>query len=114
MIPLTSEQIEAAAVGSAVMYYECHITIDPAGERHEEFRQVCKRYAFRVADLLMRKSLEPSQIDSFCTGRHDSRKELEERMHNLVGALIRNDFVVRRYKIEAAVLDVRISDRSEP
>ena len=90
-----------------VIYYECHITIDPAGERHDEFKALCLGWQFRAADLLMRKSLKPSGIDSFCTGRDSNRQYLETRMRSCVDALNEAGFPVRRYKIEAALLDVR-------
>ena len=93
--------------GEEALYFECHITTDPAGERHEEFKALCLHYRFRAADLLMRKSLERSQIDSFCTGRDTDVAALERRAGDCMAALRNSGFPVRRYKIEAALTDER-------
>ena len=106
---------------SDVLYYECHITIDPVfGERLDLFKEVCKDYRFRVAELLMRKGipqteqqmlalLEPSKLDSFCTTRGNDYQEVEDRTMAAVNSLERNGFTIRRYKIEATLLDKRLT-----
>lgn len=95
---------------SDILYYECHITIDPVeGDRFDLFKDVCKDYRFRVADLLMRKSLKPSRIDSFCTTRGNDYSEVTDRTLAAVNSLERNGLTVRRYKIEATLLDVRLT-----
>lgn len=87
------------------LYYECHVTIDPVfDERLEQFKELCKLYQFHVAKLLMQKG-GPSNLDSFCTGRGQDYKTLENDMYGLITDLIADGFRVRRYKIEAALLD---------
>lgn len=95
-----------------VMYYECHITIDPVfDERLEEFKKLCEGFEFKVAKLLMEKS--PSTTDSFCTGHHKDFTILEIRMRGLTRILRAYDFKIRRNKIEAVVLDERFYDPAE-
>ncbi len=93
-----------------VIYYECHITIEPVfDERLELFKTLCEPLRFKVAKLLMEK--EPSTKDSFCTA-HDSNVEaLIVRMRRLVESLRANGFEVYRNKIEAVVLDERFTHR---
>lgn len=41
---------------SNVLYYECHITIEPLFEdRLDQLRLICSHFKFKVADLLMQK-----------------------------------------------------------
>ncbi|MBI4120771.1 MAG: hypothetical protein HY457_00745 [Parcubacteria group bacterium] len=100
-------------------YYEAHVTVEPIfGKRLEKFIELCKRYEFHVATLLMqkRKSDTPkrSKNDSFCTGRSISYSEIETRMLSLVDALRAAGFKVWRYKIESTLLDSRYDDSKLP
>jgi hypothetical protein len=91
------------------MYYECHITTDPVeGEQLETFQEVSRKFQFRVAKLLMRKTLQPSGIDSFCTSRSHDYEEMEERMLDCANHLQESGIHVRRYKIEAVIYDQRL------
>jgi hypothetical protein len=91
------------------LYYECHVTIDPVldSDRHELLTKICADKQFRVAKLLMSKgnTFTPSENDSFMTGRSKSYADLLSRMVNLCYSLQKNSFVIRRYKIETAILD---------
>jgi hypothetical protein len=98
-----------------VIVYESHVTIDPVfDERLEQFKNICSDYRFRVAKLLMQKKALDfpviSEKDSFCTGHAPNQEELMNRMTSLCKELIDSGFVVRRYKIEAVVLDSRTKD----
>ena len=91
------------------LYYECHITIDPVldSDRHKLLTELCEDKQFRVAKLLMSKgnNFTPNENDSFMTGRSKKYGDLLSRMENLCYSLQKNSFVVRRYKIEIAILD---------
>jgi hypothetical protein len=90
-----------------VLYWEAHITLDPVLEKKEkhELEMLAEDYGFRVAKLYLEK--EESKKDAFMTGRSNSYEPLERKVKNLVEELKKNKYTVRRYKIEAAVLDVR-------
>jgi len=97
------------------LYYESHITVEPVfDDRLELFREICKAFGFKVADLLMQKrkvdTPERSVYDTFCTGRHRDYKEIYHRMRGLIATLQRNGYEVWRYKIEDAILDSRYDD----
>ena len=99
-----------------IMYYECHVTIDPVfGDDLEKFKRVCKSFRFRPANLLMVKGTTPqslmdyetSNIDCFCTykgGEYDTTFSL---MTMFSKKLSENGFKVKRAKIEAALFDER-------
>jgi len=98
-----------------VLYYECHITVEPVfEERLELFTKLCAKYYFKPAKLLMKKrkedTAERSQYDTFCTGRSQWGENLQTDMHLLVKDLTDNGFKVWRYKIEACILDVRLKE----
>ncbi len=89
-------------------YFESHVTIEPCqGERLEQLKSIVYPYRFRVADLLMQRSLLPSDLDSFCTGRSIDYEELLQRMKTMVAELNSVGFKVRRQKIESVLFDVR-------
>lgn len=91
------------------IYFECHITIEPVeGERLTRFQEICSKYKFKVANLLMRKTLEKSKLDSFCTGKDKNFTNMKFRMNNLLNELKNNNFNIYRYKIEAILLDSKI------
>lgn len=90
-----------------VLYYECHITIEPVeNERLEQFKEFSSRWNFKVANLLMQKTKDPSKLDSFCTGKDKNFNMMQARMNYLLNDLENNNFSVYRYKIEAILLDV--------
>jgi hypothetical protein len=100
---------------SSFLYYEAHVTVEPVfDERLEQFSELCKKYQFRAADLLMKKRKNDtparSSFDSFCTGRSNIQSELFDRMIGLLDDLKNSDFKVYRYKIEAALFDSKIDD----
>jgi hypothetical protein len=90
------------------IYYECHVTVSPVfDEKIEQFKSICQRHQFSVAKLLMVKG-GASKKDSFCTGRSLYYEDILNRMTGLVRELQLSDFEVWRYKIEVAVLDVKL------
>jgi hypothetical protein len=96
----------------APKYYESHVTIEPVFEaRLEEFKELCMKFNFHVAKLLMQKNREEtpsrSSKDSFCTGHSKDFTDLNRRMMGLVSILKNHKFSVYRYKIEAVLIDVR-------
>lgn len=100
---------------SKPIYFESHITIEPVfGTDLEKFKNICSDYKFRVATLLLQKrkedNAERSKNDSFCTGRGSELDELETRMLNLSKHLIKENFIVWRYKIESVLIDSRYDD----
>lgn len=95
------------------LYYESHITIEPVFEqRLEDFKEICKKHKFRVAEFLLKKRVydtaERSSLDSFCTGRSNNFEELKSTTYSLVSELASKGFQVWRYKIESALIDVRL------
>lgn len=92
------------------LYYECHITIEPVeGERLELFEVLSRKYKFKVVNLLMRKSLERSQLDSFTTAKSKKFEVLHEAMMGLLSDLEQNKFEIYRHKIEKVVIDSKIN-----
>lgn len=96
-----------------VLYYECHITIDPVfGERLDEFARLCQTERFRPAKLLMQKDRQAtptvSDKDTFATGHSRDLGDMQARMYRLVELVKDAGFRTRRYKIEAVVLDERM------
>lgn len=88
------------------MYYECHVTVDPLeGSRKHVFQVICEDNTFKPAKLLMQKTLEESNLDAFCTAKNKDFNKLKQHMEKLLKHLTEYDFVVRRYKIEAILLD---------
>ena len=101
------------------IYFESHITIEPVFDNDlEKFKNICSDYKFHVATLLLQKrkedSAERSKNDSFCTGRGSELNDLKNRMLNLVQHLIKENFVVWRYKIESVLIDSRYDDSKFP
>lgn len=95
-------------------YFECHITIEPIfGKELEEFKEICKPFNFKVANLLMQKDREAtperSDKDTFCTGHDKDYDNIHKRMMGLVKATQAAKFKVWRYKIEDVLLDVKLN-----
>lgn len=90
------------------IYFECHVTIEPVeGERLNKFTELCEKWDFKVAKLLMQKTLDPSKLDSFCTCKRRNFTEVHNRMNWLLADLEAHVFNVYRYKIEAIIIDHR-------
>lgn len=99
----------------ACFYYESHITIEPVfDERRELAASLAKEFNFKLADLLMKKRSEETEVrsdkDTFMTGHSKSKIDIETRTKNLVIRLQKNGFKVWRYKIEDTLLDSRNQD----
>lgn len=93
-------------------YYEAHVTIEPVtGDRLALFSALCNRHQFRVAELLMKRDREATEVrsdkDAFCTGRSPCYRSLLTYMRALVDVLRSHGFDVWRAKIEAVLLDER-------
>lgn len=98
-----------------ILYYESHITIEPVFDmRLTHAAALAETHMFRIADLLMQKrkedTAERSQFDTFMTGRHRSYAVLLQRMESLIEDLLKQGYVVWRYKIEATVIDSKHGD----
>lgn len=96
-----------------VLYYECHVTIDPVfGAELERFTALAAAEKFRPARLLMQKQREAtptiSDKDTFATGHSRDLEDIESRMNRLVSTATAAGFFVRRYKIEAVIFDHRV------
>lgn len=92
------------------IYYECHITIEPVeGERLEKFKEFSSKWNFKVANLLMQKTKDPSKLDSFCTGKDKNFMTMKARMNWLLNDLKNDNFNIYRYKIEAILLDSKLN-----
>lgn len=89
------------------LYFEAHVTIDPVDEEGD-LRTLAKNRGFRVAELLMKKTLDKSRLDDFMTGRGKDYEDLLARTQDLVVDLQEAGFNVRRYKLENTLLDVRL------
>ena len=111
------------------LYFESHVTIDPVAEetRLQEFADICQRFRFKAAKLFMQKGKElvPSDLDQFCTRRDPvvPRAMVDETQRaydnsfagtrDLVAALEKAGFHVRRHKIEAALTDSKLPKFAE-
>ena len=92
-----------------VIYYECHITIDPfENEEQRDFvTNIVSTYGFRVAKLLMEKNGSESQTDAFMSARDVSFVDLNYRTNELLKNLQTYGIKVRRCKIEGIIRDDR-------
>ncbi len=91
---------------AGVIYYECHITVEPVeGERLNKFKEISQKWNFKVANLLMQKTKDPSKLDSFCTGKDKIYFYMENRMNKMLEDLKKENFNIFRYKIEAILVD---------
>lgn len=97
------------------LYYECHITIEPVfDDRFLNAKDIANSHGFRIADLLMKKRCEDTEVrskhDTFMTGRSKNYKDLHDRMVACIVDLKENEFQVWRYKIEDTLLDSKFED----
>lgn len=97
-----------------IQVFEAHITIEPVfGEAWLEFGDICSKYKFRPAELLLQKNREATPIrsnkDSFCTSHGAVYDELYGRMEALSAELEMAGFAVWRKKIEGIVYDQRLN-----
>lgn len=100
----------AVVVPTTDLYFEAHVTIDPAKDEEWEadLRDIAATFGFRVAELLMKKGGERSRLDDFMTARSGDYDDILDRTHRLVDALVANGYAVRRWKVENTLLDVRL------
>ena len=89
------------------LYFEAHVTIDPVDEEGD-LRQLARARGFRLAELLMKKTLDKSRLDDFMTGRGKDYDDLLDRTQSLVEDLTQAGYNVRRYKLENTLLDVHL------
>lgn len=98
------------------MYYESHITIEPIFDSLlENVTELAKDYGFKMAKLLMQKSIndtpEISKKDTFMTAHEKATPEglydIEKRTKQLVEKLQSCNIIVYRYKIEHVIIDIR-------
>lgn len=97
------------------LYYEAHVTIEPVfDDRLELFAAICKRHHFRVAELLLKKRSQDTEVrsskDSFCAGRSKHFSVIANNTQAVVKDLIDAGFDVWRYKIEDTILDSKVDD----
>lgn len=95
------------------LYYESHITIDPAfDERRNIAAIIANKYKFKLAHLILRKCVddleEQFQDDTFMTSQGKVYKDIMTRTTNLIMELHDYGFVVRRYKIEDTIEDSKL------
>ena len=91
-------------------YFECHVTVAPVfNAQLELFKNICIKYNFKVAELLMKKDKDDpeilSQLDSFSSAKSNSFHEMKNRLANLLSELKSNSFTILRYKIEFSAWD---------
>lgn len=98
-----------------MLYYECHVTIEPLfDEALEQASVIAKKHKFKVADLLMKKrksdSEERSKYDTFMSSRSQDKNDIQSRMIDLIAELKANNIKLWRYKIEEVTIDSNIDD----
>ena len=92
-----------------IIYYECHITIDPfVDEEQRKFvTNLVAPNGFRIAKLLMEKDRTESNEDAFMSARDISFPDLNYRASIVVKDLQTYGVKVRRCKIEGIIKDER-------
>jgi hypothetical protein len=92
------------------LYFECHVTVKPLDDSQQEdlFEQICRKYWFKPAEFLLKKTRPSGVPDAFCTARSKSYLELTQRMTELMTDLSAKGFEIWRYKIENTLLDVQL------
>lgn len=99
----------------AKLYYEAHVTIEPVfNERRAQAAELASSQGFRLADLLMKKRQQDTEVrsknDTFMTGHSKELSDITARLSRLVVSLQAEGFAVWRYKIEDTVMDSRSRD----
>ncbi len=74
------------------LYLESHVTIEPVfDQRRDEAAQIAREFKFRLAELLMKKDRDATEVrsdkDTFMTGHSKSRSDIETRTRGLVNRL---------------------------
>jgi hypothetical protein len=93
------------------LYFEAHVTTDPIEDPDEapgQFAWLVKKFGFRRAEFLYKKTLQVAKPDDFLTTRSTDYSDILKRTEGLVDTLIEAGYTVRRYKIENTLLDVRL------
>lgn len=98
-----------------ILYYECHLTINPVfGKQLEKVTEIAGYYGFKPAKLLMQRRMEDtperSMNDTFLTAHSQNYDELVKKMKTFIYELQDIGMEIWRYKIEAVVLDSRNDD----
>lgn len=90
-------------------YFEAHITIDPVMENNKilDLKELVKPLGFRLAKLFMQKGV-PSNLDSFLTAKAKDYPTIVQNTIGAVSILEQEGYIVRRYKIENILLDIKL------
>lgn len=90
------------------IYYESHVTIDPSFS-FNDLNEICSENGFKLASLYMKKGgeLRLSDLDQFMSAHDTDYDDIYARTIIQVDQLRNAGFNVRRYKIEAVILDSR-------
>lgn len=114
--------MKVSTMSSPPIYYECHVTIEPVfDERRDLAEAIAEKYGFRLAKLLMQRNRnetpERSDKDTFMTATAKPTPEGLELLSMQMGVMMveleQQGFQVWRYKIEAALIDVRLPKKGE-
>jgi hypothetical protein len=82
------------------LYYEAHVTIDPAqGTDRELVERIARQRGFRLAKRFMMKDSSEHNQDAILTARNVDLKVIEEMTHSCVVHLKREGFKVRRWAV---------------
>lgn len=88
-------------------YFEAHITIEPVyGERLNKLEDICDQLGWRISKFLTYTNID--EPNAFISYRLDDMADIYENTISMYWALINNAFVVKRYKIEDILLDVKL------
>jgi hypothetical protein len=112
-MPTTPEHVHEGNIallnGTARLYYEAHITVEPLDERmplYATFVELCRRYDFRPAEFLLVKPFG-NPPDAFASARSTDLAALVQRVRSLGKALVAANIEVWRYKVEDTLFDSR-------
>lgn len=91
------------------LYFEAHITIEPVKDtnRGMQLYELAGVRDFRVADFVMRKD---KNADAFVSARGTDYMALRTKVIDMIDILVHFGFVVKRYKIENTLEDMRFSN----
>lgn len=88
------------------MYFEAHVTV---GSMSQDMAEVIEgRFGWKNSEVTF--DSDPDEIGKFCTFRHTDINLVQHKIEKLVEYLKGHDIVVRRYKVELAVVDSNKQD----